>query len=74
MVVIIAVSKVIIMLLSIYQRFISPLMPRSCRFYPTCSQYMREAVLRYGLKGIWIGLRRIVRCHPWHPGGYDPVP
>jgi len=58
-----------------YQKFISPALPPSCRFSPSCSQYALEAVSKYGaLKGIWLGLRRLIRCHPFNPGGYDPVP
>ncbi len=59
----------------VYQRFLSPLLPPSCRFYPSCSQYAAEAMLKYGaLKGSWLGLRRLARCHPFNPGGFDPVP
>jgi hypothetical protein len=58
-----------------YQRFLSPVLPASCRFYPSCSQYTLEAVTRYGLiRGGWLGLRRLVRCHPFNPGGHDPLP
>lgn len=58
-----------------YQRRISPRLPASCRFYPTCSQYMYEAIEIYGpVRGVWLGTRRIMRCHPLNPGGYDPVP
>ncbi|HEU4680422.1 MAG TPA: membrane protein insertion efficiency factor YidD [Gemmatimonadales bacterium] len=58
-----------------YQLVISPGLPPSCRFTPSCSQYALEAVTRYGaLKGTWLAARRLVRCHPFHPGGFDPVP
>lgn len=58
-----------------YRRFISPLIPPSCRFQPTCSQYAIEAIATYGtIKGSWLAIARILKCHPFHPGGYDPVP
>ncbi|MCA1614647.1 MAG: membrane protein insertion efficiency factor YidD [Acidobacteria bacterium] len=61
-------------LLRFYKAFISPVLPPSCRFVPTCSEYALEAVERYGaIRGVWMGLRRLLRCHPFHPGGYDPV-
>jgi hypothetical protein len=70
-----AASKVAVFLIRGYQRFLSPLLGRHCRFYPTCSQYTLEAVERFGfLRGAWLGAKRMVRCGPWHPGGYDPVP
>jgi len=58
-----------------YQRFVSPALPPSCRFHPSCSQYALEAVTRYGaLRGSWLAARRLARCHPFNPGGFDPVP
>lgn len=58
-----------------YQLFISPVLPSNCRFYPTCSHYTMEALEKHGaIKGMWLGLRRIGRCHPWNEGGVDLVP
>jgi len=58
-----------------YQRFISPLLPRRCRFVPSCSEYAVESIMRHGvLRGGWLAVRRILKCHPLHPGGHDPVP
>ncbi|MBF0425855.1 MAG: membrane protein insertion efficiency factor YidD [Magnetococcales bacterium] len=58
-----------------YQLFISPLLPPRCRFYPSCSEYAREAVGRHGaLRGVVLATRRLLKCHPFHPGGFDPVP
>ncbi len=59
----------------IYQKAISPYTPPSCRFTPTCSEYARQALLKHGpIKGLWLAVRRILRCHPWGGSGYDPVP
>jgi len=69
------VRGLILLAIGIYQRMVSPFLPPSCRFYPTCSEYAKECVSRYGsLKGSWLGLKRLLKCHPFHPGGYDPVP
>jgi len=58
-----------------YRRFLSPLKPPACRFYPSCSQYALEAIELHGAsKGLWLAFRRLVKCHPFHPGGFDPVP
>jgi putative membrane protein insertion efficiency factor len=60
--------------LRIYKRWISPLLPSACRFYPTCSEYMMQAVETHGVvRGVWMGLRRLAKCHPFHEGGFDPV-
>ncbi|MBZ4652975.1 MAG: hypothetical protein JG781_313 [Peptococcaceae bacterium] len=67
-------KEILLIMIRFYQRFFSPLKGASCRFYPTCSQYALEAVSRYGpWKGSWLALKRILKCHPFHPGGYDPV-
>jgi len=64
-----------LLLIKFYRAVISPLKPPSCRFYPTCSAYAYEAITRYGpLKGTFLAVKRILRCHPLNPGGYDPVP
>jgi len=68
-------TQVLLGLIRGYKRFISPLLPRACRFYPSCSTYAAEAIERHGtVRGIMLAGRRIARCHPFHPGGYDPVP
>lgn len=65
---------VVIGVLTGYKRWVSPMLPSACRYRPTCSEYMMEAVERYGvLRGVWMGVRRLLRCHPFHAGGYDPV-
>ena len=67
--------RLLALLIRGYQRTLSPLLPQSCRFHPSCSQYALEAVGRHGaLKGTWLAVRRLARCHPFHPGGFDPVP
>lgn len=69
------IKKIILGLISLYRRFISPMTPPCCRFTPTCSQYAYEAIQKYGvIKGGWLGLKRLLRCHPFSKGGYDPVP
>jgi putative membrane protein insertion efficiency factor len=65
----------VLALIRFYQKFISPAFPPACRFHPTCSHYSYQAIAKYGLiKGGWLAIKRIGRCHPFHPGGYDPVP
>lgn len=67
--------KSISALITLYRYFISPLLGNCCRFYPSCSEYTQIAIERFGiLKGCFLGTKRIVCCHPWHAGGYDPVP
>lgn len=68
-------SKLVILVLRAYRYVLSPLLGQRCRFHPSCSTYTQEAVARFGvLRGGWMGLKRIGRCHPFHPGGLDPVP
>jgi putative membrane protein insertion efficiency factor len=66
--------NVILVTLRTYKRWVSPLLPSACRFHPTCSEYMMQAVEAHGIaRGVWMGLRRLCRCHPFHEGGFDPV-
>jgi len=68
-------KTVVLGVIKLYQRFLSPLLPPSCRFVPSCSLYAYEAIEKHGLfKGGWLGIKRISRCHPFNAGGYDPVP
>lgn len=68
-------NKLLVFLVRSYRLAISPLLGRSCRFHPSCSEYAIEAIERHGsCRGSWLAIRRISRCHPWNPGGYDPVP
>jgi len=61
--------------LRVYKQWVSPWLPSACRYHPTCSDYMRQAIERHGAaKGIWMGMKRLARCHPFHEGGFDPVP
>lgn len=69
-----AIKKLIIFLIIVYQRYISPIKPKSCRFYPTCSEYAKLSIEKYGIvKGTIKAIKRVLRCHPFNPGGYDPV-
>lgn len=68
-------KTVVLASIRFYKRFLSPALPSACRFEPTCSVYAYQAIEKYGvIKGGWMGAKRIARCHPFHPGGYDPVP
>ena len=68
-------KTLLIRLITFYQLTLSLLIGNDCRFYPTCSQYTKEAIEKHGsIKGSWLGVRRICSCHPWHEGGFDPVP
>jgi len=69
------IKNILILLIQFYRHCISPLFPPSCRFQPTCSQYCLEAIQEFGpWYGSYLGVKRILRCHPFHPGGYDPIP
>jgi len=69
------VARLLALLVGLYRRGVSPLLPARCRFAPSCSAYAQEALQRYGaLRGGWLAVARIARCHPFHPGGHDPVP
>jgi putative membrane protein insertion efficiency factor len=66
---------VLVFLITLYQKLVSPWLPPSCRYTPSCSQYAREALLKHGLfRGLLLAAKRLARCHPFHAGGYDPVP
>ena len=66
--------KLIVAILRLYKLALSPMLPSACRYYPSCSDYMRQAVEKYGpVRGVWMGIKRIARCHPFHQGGLDPV-
>lgn len=68
-------KQLIVAFVRLYQKFLSPLLPPACRFHPSCSEYLRQAVEKWGVwRGLSLGLRRILRCHPWNEGGIDPVP
>lgn len=70
-----APRRLVMGLITVYQKLVSPSLAVNCRFRPTCSQYTYQAVERFGVaRGTWLGVKRIARCHPLHPGGYDPVP
>ena len=66
---------VLLALIRGYQYLLRPLLGTNCRFYPSCSDYAREAIVRHGaVRGVWLAIKRVARCHPYHPGGFDPVP
>ncbi|MFV0505023.1 MAG: membrane protein insertion efficiency factor YidD [Lachnospirales bacterium] len=71
----IILKKIFTLFIRGYQKFISPWFPKNCRFYPTCSTYFIQAIEKYGvIKGSFLGIKRLLRCHPFNPGGYDPLP
>ncbi len=68
------INRFFITLINMYQKFISPFKPKTCRFYPTCSEYSKQAFIKYNLpKAMFLSTKRILKCHPFHPGGYDPL-
>lgn len=69
------ISQFSVLLIKIYQNVVSPVIGPHCRYYPSCSAYTSLSIQRFGfIIGVYLGLKRLIRCHPWHPGGYDPVP
>ena len=68
-------KTIFLALIRAYQYLLRPMLGSNCRFYPSCSDYAREAIEKHGaLRGLWLAVRRVARCHPYHPGGFDPVP
>ncbi|HEY4743270.1 MAG TPA: membrane protein insertion efficiency factor YidD [Desulfuromonadaceae bacterium] len=68
-------KSITLLVIRLYQKLLSPFLPAACRFHPSCSEYSRESILRHGfVRGAWLTLLRLCKCHPFHPGGYDPVP
>jgi putative membrane protein insertion efficiency factor len=68
-------ARAVVASLRLYQRWVSPLLPQMCRFHPTCSEYACQSITRHGLaRGAWLAAQRLCRCHPLHPGGFDPLP
>ena len=68
-------KTIFLALIRAYQYLLRPMLGSNCRFYPSCSDYAREAIERHGaMRGLWLAVRRVARCHPYHPGGFDPVP
>ena len=69
------IARALVAPIRLYQRLVSPLLGSRCRFYPSCSEYSAQAILRFGvLRGLYLGTRRLLRCHPWNPGGFDYLP